>query len=232
MRGSSRRALDRVEQALGVAAQGDDAALAIGPVVTRAAVLRAVGETEAAMASIAEAQALAAKHDVGLELAASIAFIEALISADSVVQLPPAGPASPAIPLRARLAAVAIATVWNNPTSSGVAAPPTRPTLMVGPDSRWFRMGDAPPVDLSRRGPIRRILTALVALRDDAPGTGMDLDAVMAAGWPDQELLWESGRARVYTAIRTLRRFGLEPILVTRDDGYLLDPDVPLSHSA
>jgi hypothetical protein len=31
---------------------------------------------------------------------------------------------------------------------------------------------------------------------------------------------------RVYTAIRRLRAMGLERVLVTRDDGYLLDPEV------
>jgi hypothetical protein len=33
------------------------------------------------------------------------------------------------------------------------------------------------------------------------------------------------GLLRVYSAVRRLRRLGLEPILVTRDDGYLLEPD-------
>jgi len=33
-----------------------------------------------------------------------------------------------------------------------------------------------------------------------------------------------AGLLRVYSAVRRLRRLGLESVLITRDDGYLLDP--------
>ncbi|MEL6179185.1 MAG: hypothetical protein AAFS10_09530, partial [Myxococcota bacterium] len=43
-------------------------------------------------------------------------------------------------------------------------------------------------------------------------------------GWPGERLVPESGAMRVYTAIRALRRLGLEPLLLTRDGGYQLHP--------
>ena len=41
----------------------------------------------------------------------------------------------------------------------------------------------------------------------------------------------EAGTERVYTAVATLRRLGLRKLLLQRDDGYLLDPEVELVRS-
>ena len=38
----------------------------------------------------------------------------------------------------------------------------------------------------------------------------------------------DSGATRVYTSIRRLRKSGLQGVLLTREDGYLLDPSVSL----
>ena len=35
----------------------------------------------------------------------------------------------------------------------------------------------------------------------------------------------EAATLRVYTTVRRLRALGLAEVLLTRDDGYLLDPD-------
>ena len=45
-------------------------------------------------------------------------------------------------------------------------------------------------------------------------------------GWPDEKLTKSAGSSRVYTAIRTLRTMGLDDILLTGREGYVLDPDV------
>jgi hypothetical protein len=50
----------------------------------------------------------------------------------------------------------------------------------------------------------------------------------MESGWPGEIMIRESGNERVYTAIRTLRRMGLDGILLTRDGGYMLNPDLPI----
>ena len=54
----------------------------------------------------------------------------------------------------------------------------------------------------------------------------LTFDELIAAGWPGERIGAEAARKRLRTAIWTLRKMGLEPILLTRDDGYLIDPTV------
>jgi predicted ATPase len=100
------------------------------------------------------------------------------------------------------------------------------PALRVAKDGRWFERVGQPRVELGRRGPPRRILKALAEQRGTAPGAGLDADAVLAAGWPDERMMSSAGAMRVRTAIRTLRDLGLRDLLLTHDDGYVLDPTV------
>ena len=92
---------------------------------------------------------------------------------------------------------------------------------------QWFEWEDEV-VDLSRRGAPRRILARLVEAHAEAPGRGLDTDQIVEAGWPDEPLHPEAAKSRVYTAIRTLRDFGLRDLLLTTDEGYVLDPEVPI----
>lgn len=103
--------------------------------------------------------------------------------------------------------------------------------LAIGPDVRWFVVRGAR-VELGARAAPRRILAVLVEQRLRAPGVGLPQEAVFAAGWPGQKADFEAARARVYTAIRTLRRLGLEDVLLRQDDGYLLDPRLRLDVSS
>lgn len=102
-------------------------------------------------------------------------------------------------------------------------------SLTLSEDGFVFRVGAAEPVDLSRRGPMRRVLRALVDARLAHPGRTLDVHALLEAGWPGEKVLPEAGANRVYAAIKTLRKLGLEGILMTRDDGYLLSPDVDVA---
>ena len=79
-------------------------------------------------------------------------------------------------------------------------------------------------VDLVRYGPVRRMLDTLVSQRLAQPGIALTADALLEAGWPGERMKHSAGLLRVYSAVRRLRKLGLEAILVTRDDGYLLDP--------
>lgn len=101
-----------------------------------------------------------------------------------------------------------------------------RRPLQVGEASRWFEVAGRPVVDLARRGPIRRILDALVELHLSGDEKALDVNTVVAVGWPGENVPTEAGATRVYTAIRTLRRMGLEGVLLTRDEGYLIDPKI------
>ena len=78
---------------------------------------------------------------------------------------------------------------------------------------------------------MRRILDALVDRRLTAPGTTLTADALVALGWPDEKIQYEAGLRRARMAIVGLRNLGLRDLLLTRDDGYLLDPSVPLARS-
>ncbi len=99
--------------------------------------------------------------------------------------------------------------------------------LEIGPDARWFAFAEGPRVDLSRRGTLRKILLALAALRTESPDQGITVEALAALGWPGERMLAEAASTRVRVAIATLRKLGLRHALLTRDDGYLLDPGVP-----
>ncbi len=101
-------------------------------------------------------------------------------------------------------------------------------SLEVGADARWFQPIGGERVNLGRGGPLRRVLLALAEERVDRPNVGLSLDAVISSGWPGEKMLHEAGLARVYTTVQRLRALGLASVLLTRDDGYLLDPGVDL----
>lgn len=96
--------------------------------------------------------------------------------------------------------------------------------LAVGEEARWFQLGGAEVVRLDRRGPLRRVLGALVTARRDRPDQAVSWEDLFAAGWPGERPHPESARNRVYVAVSELRAIGLRELLVRRDDGYLLAP--------
>lgn len=96
-------------------------------------------------------------------------------------------------------------------------------SLVVSDDARWFQRDGGERVNLGRRGALRLMLLALVERRIEAPGTALDTSAMFAVGWPDENIGVESAQARVFTSVRRLRALGLGDLLVTRNDGYLLD---------
>ena len=107
--------------------------------------------------------------------------------------------------------------------------PSVADALAISASARAFCVPDGEPVDLSTRKAPRRILAALADHRERYPGLASSLEELLEAGWPGEKLLPEAGATRVYTAIATLRRMGLKPYLIRGDDGYLLDPSVPMA---
>ncbi|UJR83296.1 hypothetical protein [Sandaracinus amylolyticus] len=99
-----------------------------------------------------------------------------------------------------------------------------RVELAIDEDASSFSLDRGAPVDLARRASLRRILVNLVARH--ARGESASVADLVAAGWPGEKMSAESGAERVYTAIATLRRLGLAPVLARRDGGYALDPAV------
>lgn len=115
--------------------------------------------------------------------------------------------------------------------SSPAARPPSSPrikvtTLSIGPESRWFQLDHNSPVDLRRRGAPRLILQALVEAHFRLKNASLSVDELSIIGWPRESLEGKAAADRVYWAIRTLRKLGLEDLLLTTDGGYRILSDV------
>ena len=76
------------------------------------------------------------------------------------------------------------------------------------------------------------LLKRLLEQRERSPGEGLEVAELLAAGWPGERVSLKAGSSRVYNALTTLRQMGLEPILLRRNDGYLLDPDADIARVA
>jgi hypothetical protein len=137
-----------------------------------------------------------------------------------------------------RLATRVLERALRESTAEAAAAPLSRAVpggaaLVVGKVARWIALpsaaaaaaGASDRIDLVRYGPVRRLLDRLVVARLSEPGVALTAEALIEAGWPGERMRHTAGLLRVYSAVRRLRRLGLEPVLITRDDGYLLDPD-------
>jgi len=95
--------------------------------------------------------------------------------------------------------------------------------LIVDPQGSYLiKAGER--VELQRRGPMRRILVALMKAHQQSPGQVVSTDELFAQGWPDQKIARESAKKRVYTAIWTLRSLALEEDIISGEGGYLLHP--------
>lgn len=80
--------------------------------------------------------------------------------------------------------------------------------------------------DLSTRHAIRRVWRALATAHPT--GEALGVDALFAAGWPGERAAPDAARDRVYHAIGTLRRAGLQDALERSERGWRLRPDLPL----
>src|SRR5262249_44994451 len=88
----------------------------------------------------------------------------------------------------------------------------------------WFVAGDAKRVDLSRRGSLKRIFAALLHAQVRTPDVAVGHQTLLGHGWPNERLIADAASKRLRVAIAPLRSLGLRSLLLTRDDGYLLDP--------
>ncbi|MBL9022005.1 MAG: helix-turn-helix domain-containing protein [Myxococcales bacterium] len=113
------------------------------------------------------------------------------------------------------------------PSESSEARPglSTSDALIIEPTGSWFRAPGEAVVDLSRRAPLRHILSLLLDARLSAPGSPVSTLEIMHTVWTDtRDLPVLQNRLRV--AIATLRKLGLAPSLLTRGGGYILDPRI------
>jgi len=104
--------------------------------------------------------------------------------------------------------------------------------LLVGPDAQWCRPVNGEWVDLRRRKSIRGILSVLVDHHRHHPGEGLPTDALVEAGWPEENMVARAGVNRVHVALNQLRKLGLTESILRNDAGYLLDPTLDVQRVA
>ena len=108
--------------------------------------------------------------------------------------------------------------------SSGIAP---APALVVSNDGGWFQSAGRRVTRLARRPALRHIVRVLVEARRDRPNVALTAADLINAGWPG--LAPEAGTARLYFTIYVLREKGLRGLLISREDGYLLDADAAIA---
>lgn len=107
------------------------------------------------------------------------------------------------------------------------AAPPS-----AGLAIRWEGgaiVRDGVSEELSTHPTLKRLVWELALARLAMPGTAVEVPALLAAGWPGERIDARGTLHRLRVAMSTLRRAGLGPALTHEGDGYLLDPQVPLT---
>jgi hypothetical protein len=104
-----------------------------------------------------------------------------------------------------------------------------RTGFIVGFEGRSLTLPSGEVHDLTRHGPVRRVLWALAVAKEKAGDVAMSALELVDAGWPGEKMRHQAATLRVYTTVRRLRGLGLADALITRDDGYLLDPETALA---
>lgn len=99
--------------------------------------------------------------------------------------------------------------------------------LEVCAEKRTVRIGRRT-LSLKRRRAPWLIVARLVAERETNPGRALDVPALTEAGWPEERITPDAAAARVYFVVRELRKAGLEEVLLTVAEGYLLDPAIAI----
>ncbi len=119
-------------------------------------------------------------------------------------------------------ASALVATLVSEPASSANE-------IVIGASGRSLRLPSGQSHDLTRHGPTRKVLWSLGVARQASPGASMSTLDLVDAGWPGEKMKHQAATLRVYTTVRRLRALGLSDVLLTRDDGYLLDPEAPIT---
>jgi predicted ATPase len=196
----------------GLAATGDSRYSAF-MTATWAVALAQSGRRAEAEAALAEARGQPSAMRTGSDDAHVVDILSSLVEGGSA---PP--PATESRDWHARVARRLLAPC----EAPAPAEEPAAAQLIIGAGCAWLRRGSHRS-ELGRRGAVRRLLRRLTAHRRDRPGASLSVAELFAAGWPGEEAAPEAAATRVYWAIATLRRLGLQGVLVTRDGGYALD---------
>ncbi|MFT3767976.1 MAG: tetratricopeptide repeat protein [Minicystis sp.] len=180
--------------------------------------------------NLARAREAATRGDA--EAAASLVARARRRMTDALVDPDPRGAAAsgPALAVESTDVRIALRCLRRALAAHAPAAvEPSRDALRVGKGCSWFRAPGGEAVSLDRRRSLRLLLDKLVEARLAAPGAVLSAASLVAAGWPGEDVSPEAGASRVYTALSTLRKLGLRALIQSADDGYRLDPEVPVA---
>lgn len=106
-----------------------------------------------------------------------------------------------------------------------ISVPAPRPRLRVDPRRHTFEL-DGREVSVASHALLEGLLLVLVKRRLEQPGAVVRSTELLAAGWPKERILPRAAKMRLHTAIRRLRRLGLDAHLCTSPEGYQLSPAI------
>jgi predicted ATPase len=98
--------------------------------------------------------------------------------------------------------------------------------LLYDADGRWFQVAGGDRVSFGRSRSTKLLFLCLVRRHG---GGAVSMPALREAGWPGEKISAKSATNRVYVALNRLRELGLRAYLLSRDDGWLLDPSLRLA---
>lgn len=93
--------------------------------------------------------------------------------------------------------------------------------VRIASDGRAFDRGGGHRVELGTRRSLVALVRALVEASTQVNRT-LDVADLVAVGWPGERVLPRAGASRVYVAIATLRKMGLDDVIERTADGYHL----------
>lgn len=135
------------------------------------------------------------------------------------------------VSFHARIAARIASRMAEEPGVNGPWSPSMRPraehALVVSRDGRWARLPDGREVVFQRARALRLMLLRLFEERLERPGHALNVRELFASGWPGERVAEGAAENRVYVGLSRLRKMGLHSLIVSRDDGFLLDPELP-----
>jgi predicted ATPase len=205
--GAPARAKESYEAALATSRDLEVGFEALTPAYLALAAARAGSPVNEALLDEARARAQALENS---HLRVAFEVLAACATGDAAVEIP------------------AAATMASSEVSRAMTFAAAQRALSIEDEGRCVMLPGGRAIDLSRRKNVRRVLLALARARRDSPGAPVLPAILLEAGWPGERMRAEAATKRLHTAIWTLRNVGLEALLLTEGEGYLLDPRTDL----
>jgi hypothetical protein len=106
------------------------------------------------------------------------------------------------------------------------------PEITIDSDLRYVTVPGSSRAALGKHRALRGILRALIDCHRHEPGRAVSVLELMQAGWPGESLIPEAGANRVYVALSSLRKLGLERFIERCDGGWRLLPSTAIRVAA